>query len=120
MTGSRQLWGIQGEAWAAMALEKMGYKILVRNYRSPLGEIDLIARQGHELVFVEVKLRRGHSYGQPQEAITWKKQRHLVQTAQYYLKQQRLEAVPYRFDVVAISLEGAEPRLEIIPNAFGA
>lgn len=117
---TRRWWGAQGEAWAAQALEKMGYKILTRNYRAPMGEIDLVARQGHELVFVEVKLRRGPVFGRPQEAITRKKQRHLVQTAQYYLKQQRLEAMPYRFDIVAINLEGAEPRLEIIINAFGA
>ncbi len=120
LSRSRRQWGAQGEAWAALALEKMGYKILVRNYRAPMGEIDLIVSQGQELVFVEVKLRRGQVFGRPQEAITRKKQRHLIQTAQYYLKQQRLEAVPYRFDIVAINLEGAEPRLEIITNAFGA
>ncbi|MDP1761358.1 MAG: YraN family protein, partial [Deltaproteobacteria bacterium] len=89
-----------------------------RNYVTPLGEIDLIARQGKVLVVVEVKTRRGSSFGAPQEAVTPTKQGRLRRLADYYLKQKGLTGTPVRFDVVAVTLAGDEPQVEIIPNAF--
>jgi putative endonuclease len=114
----RQL-GAAGEDLAAAALKKEGYKILARNYQTPLGEIDLIARHRGTLVFVEVKTRRSARYGQPQEAVSPAKQARLQKLADYYLKQQRLGPRPTRFDVVAITMGPEGPRVEIIPQAFG-
>jgi putative endonuclease len=113
----RQL-GRAGEDLAVAALKKQGYKILARNYQTPLGEIDLIARHRGTLVFVEVKTRRSARFGQPQEAVSPKKQARLQKLADYYLKQQRLGPRPTRFDVVGIVLEETGPQVEIIRGAF--
>jgi putative endonuclease len=113
----RQL-GDHGEDLAAAALKKQGYKILGRNYVTPLGEIDLIARQGPTVVFVEVKTRQSPRFGSPQEAVSLTKQNRLRRLADYYLKDKRLTGTPVRFDVVGITLTGDEPHLEIIQNAF--
>jgi putative transposase len=113
----RQL-GDHGEDLAAAALKQQGYKILERNYVTAMGEIDLIARQGKVIVVVEVKTRRGSSFGAPQEAVNSAKQGRLRRLAEYYLKAKRLTGSPVRFDVVAITLAGGEPRVEIIQDAF--
>ena len=110
--------GDAGEDLAAAALKKQGYKILERNYVAPLGEIDLIARQGKTLVFIEVKTRKGDRFGAPQEAVTMVKQHKLRRLADYYLKQKRLGEVAVRFDVVGITMGEDAPRVEIIQNAF--
>jgi putative endonuclease len=113
----RQL-GDHGEDLAAAALKKQGYKILERNYVTPLGEIDLIARQGKTVVVVEVKTRRGSSFGTPQDAVHPGKQGRLRRLAEYYLKDKRLTDAPVRFDVVAVTLVGDAPQVEIIQDAF--
>jgi putative endonuclease len=111
--------GDAGEDLAAAALKKRGYKILERNYVTPLGEIDLIARQGKTMVFIEVKTRKGDRFGAPQEAVSAAKQARLRRLADYYLKQKRLgQDVLLRFDVVGITLTEDAPRVEIIQNAF--
>jgi uncharacterized protein (TIGR00252 family) len=117
-SGPRRQLGDQGEDLAAAALKKQGYKILERNYVTPLGEIDLIARQGKTVVVVEVKTRRGSSFGAPQDSVHPGKQGRLRRLAEYYLKDKRLTDAPVRFDVVAITLAGDEPQVEIIQNAF--
>ncbi len=116
---SRQEIGKTGEDLAAAALKKQGYKILERNYRTPLGEIDLIARHRGDLVFVEIKTRRSARFGQPQEAISAAKQGRLQRLAAYYLNQKGLTGANVRFDAVAIVFETDGPRIEIIPQAFG-
>jgi len=116
-SNSRQL-GDAGEDLAAAALKKQGYKILERNYVTPLGEIDLIARQGGELVFIEVKTRKSLRFGAPQDAVSPPKQARLRKLADYYLQRQRLGEVPVRFDVVGITLVAGDPRVEIFQNAF--
>jgi putative transposase len=113
----RQL-GDHGEDLAAAALKQQGYKILERNYVTPLGEIDLIARQGKVLVVVEVKTRKSIRFGSPQEGVSAAKQGRLRRLAEYYLKAKRLTGSPVRFDVVAVSLAGDEPQVEIIQDAF--
>ncbi len=113
----RQL-GDRGEDLAAAVLKQQGYKILERNYVTPLGEIDLVARQGKVLVVVEVKTRKSTRFGSPQEAVSITKQGRLRRLADYYLKAKRLTGSPVRFDVVAVTLAGDEPQVEIIPNAF--
>jgi putative endonuclease len=119
MSRERRLLGQAGEALAADTLQQQGYTILTRNYRTPYGEIDLIARHADTLVFVEVKLRRSEVFGSPQEAVNTAKQRHLQLAAQYYLNQQRLGEIKIRFDVVAITLSGTLPRIEIFREAIG-
>jgi putative endonuclease len=116
-TTRRQL-GDAGEDLAASALKRQGYKILERNYLTPLGEIDLIARQGKTMVFIEVKTRRGERFGAPQEAVSLVKQNKLRRLADYYLKQKKLGEVPVRFDVVGITVNEKGPQIEIIQNAF--
>ena len=118
MKDPRRQLGDQGEDLAAAVLQQQGYKILERNYVTPLGEIDLIARQGKIVVVVEVKTRRGTRFGAPQEAVNPCKQGRLRRLADYYLKAKHLTGNPVRFDVVAVTLAGDEPQVEIIQNAF--
>ncbi len=105
--------GRRAEERAAEFLRSQGYQIIARNYRWQGGEVDLIARDGDWLVFVEVKARSSRAYGLPEEAITPRKRERLLRTAQRYL-QQNPTALPVRFDVVALS--GGEARL--YRNAF--
>ena len=118
MKNPRRQLGDVGEDLAAAALKKQGYKILARNYVTPLGEIDLIAQKGRTVVVVEVKTRKSLRFGSPQESVSLTKQKRLRRLADYYLKDKRLTGVPVRFDVVAVTLAGDEPQVEIIPNAF--
>jgi len=118
MKDPRKQLGDTGEDLAAVALKKQGYKILERNYLTPLGEIDLIARQGKTLVIIEVKTRKSLRFGSPQEAVSAAKQAKLRRLADYYLKEKRLTGAPVRFDVVAILLADTGPQIEIIPDAF--
>jgi putative endonuclease len=118
MKDPRKHLGNTGEDLAAAALRKQGYKILERNYVTPLGEIDLIARQGKTLVIIEVKTRKSSRFGSPQEAVSPTKQAKLRRLTDYYLKEKRLAGAAVRFDVVAITLIDASPQIEIISNAF--
>jgi putative endonuclease len=95
--------GTQGEAQAVQFLKEHGYTIMTTNYRvGKMGEIDIIAKDGDTIVFVEVKLRRTTKYGTPEEAVTYSKQRTIRRMAEGYLMFNRIENVPCRFDVVAI------------------
>lgn len=96
--------GRSGERLAATWLEARGYRIAGRNWRCPYGELDLIAEDGDELVFVEVKTRRGARMGTPEEAITRVKRRRLVESALAYLTEHGMEERLYRIDVVAVDL----------------
>ena len=115
---NRRSLGDRGEDMAAAHLKKQGYKILERNYRTPLGEIDLIARHQGVLVFVEVKTRRSRKFGSPQEAVHPAKQERLRNLAEYYLQQQGLGEVMVRFDVVGILWQEGKPQIEVIEGAF--
>ena len=119
MSDSRQCLGQNGEKIAADFLQGRGYTIVARNYRRRTGEIDIIAREGEMLVFIEVKTRSGKAYGSPAAAITPRKQRQISRTAQYYLAEQDLFDTPARFDVVTVVI-GTDQQLEIelIPEAF--
>lgn len=115
---SRML-GDRGERAAARHLRRHGLRIIVRGYRTPHGEIDLVAREGGRLVFIEVKTRR---QGDPAEAVTPEKQRRLTLAALHFLSRHRLLECPCRFDVVAIvwPAENAPPRIDHIRDAFPA
>ena len=115
---NRRSLGDRGEDLAAAHLKKQGYKILERNYRTPIGEIDLVARHQGALVFIEVKTRRSRRFGSPQEAVHPAKQERLRNLAEYYLQQQGLGEVMVRFDVVGILWQEGKPQIEVIEGAF--
>jgi putative endonuclease len=110
--------GYEGEQLAVRHLKRLGYRIICRNYRCPLGEIDIVARHRGVLVFVEVKFRSGEYFGSPKLAVTPAKQHKLSQVAWYYLQHHGLTECSARFDVVTLSGSAASPRFEVIENAF--
>ena len=110
--------GRRGEEIALRHLENNGYRILERRFRTRFGEIDLIADEGGDLVFVEVKTRTGHSFGSPEEAVDQRKQRRLVRLARAYLQKRRWEDRSCRFDVVAVLLiPGERERVRVVRDA---
>jgi putative endonuclease len=110
--------GKAGEEAAVQYLCQQGYQILERNYRCRFGEIDLIARDGQTLAFIEVKTRRSQRFGPPAAAVTIEKQRHLIKASQVYLSQKRKADELCRFDVVTIEVDSQAPRIELIKDAF--
>lgn len=103
MENKRQLLGKAGEDFAARFLEDGGLKVIVRNYRCPKGEMDLIALDGEALVFVEVRTRKSSFRGWGEESITQQKARRLQAIASYFLLQQGYKSwPPLRFDVLAL------------------
>lgn len=120
MTEKRLALGQWGEEQAADFLRRQGLKILARNYRTPVGEIDIVARSRKELLFVEVKTRRGTGYGLPQEAVGARKQQQIIRTAQWYLQREKVGSLQPRFDVVAILCQSDNTaKIVHLPNAFG-
>ena len=114
----RQALGRWGEQLAAAYLRRRGYRILDRNFRCPLGEIDMVAEENGQLVFIEVKTRSSNRFGYPQEAVTPTKQRRLVRLANYYLVSKGLTDLSCRFDVVAVAVKDGQGRVEVFPGAF--
>ncbi|GGD68517.1 YraN family protein [Paenibacillus nasutitermitis] len=114
--------GRQGETAAAEYLLKCGYTILHRNWRCRFGELDIIALQGGELVFVEVRTRKsGGRFGTAAESVDARKQRQVRTIAAFYLQTFRLHGKPVRFDVVAITVDwrsAAVVELKHIEAAF--
>jgi len=113
--------GIEGEEIAARYLEGLGFRLVERNFRAAGAEVDLIAWDGSELVFVEVKLRRSARRGEGSAAVVGEKQRRLSRAAASYLARQGLEGSPCRFDVVSIMASGGvgrSPRVDHYRNAF--
>jgi putative endonuclease len=119
-TDTRRVTGIKGEEEAARFLARCGYAILDKNVRTRAGEIDLVAREGKTLVFVEVKTRRDLEGDPPQAAVNTRKQNRLGKLAHGYLKLKRLREMSCRFDVVSIIVndEGGVKAIRHIPNAF--
>ena len=117
---ARQILGKMGEDLACAELERLGYAILDRRYRTRFGEIDIIAREGETTVFVEVKTRVGEQFGGGAEALTTWKQRRITQMAVDYLARHRLHDRPCRFDVVIIEMDGGRPRIQVYAHAFDA
>jgi len=109
--------GSKGEEIAAVFLKQKGYKILCRNYSTPLGEADIIARDKDTIIFVEVKARSSDAFGQPFEAVNHRKQEKLKKIALYYLKHNRIE-LPVRFDVVSILSMNGKKEINHIVEAF--
>lgn len=110
--------GAAGEEFAAEYLQKRGFEILRRNFHSRFGEIDIIARDAHFLVFAEVKTRESGSLVNPLEAVTAAKRRRLIRTAQCYLQKYPADLQP-RFDVAAVTAEHGVPvAVRYLEDAF--
>jgi putative endonuclease len=120
MSRARVILGKTGEDLACRELERRGYAIVARRHRQRGGELDIIARDGPTLVFVEVKARDGHAFGEAGEAVTWFKRRRITQLALDYMVRHRLSDCPCRFDVVAIHFEAEQPTIEVFQGAFDA
>lgn len=111
--------GESGESMAAVFLKKRGCRILERNFRLKIGEIDIIAREGNTICFIEVKTRRTVAYGAPAESVGRSKRRKLSRMALAYLQSRKLGDTGARFDVVAITLSpGGQPCIEWLKDAF--
>ena len=111
--------GDRGEEIAARWLQARGWTLLARNFRMGRKEIDLVARRGEVVAFVEVKTRAGRGYGHPLEAITWKKRREIRQVAQAWMDRFGRAGDVYRFDAVAVLVEGGgEPVVEHVEDAW--
>lgn len=109
--------GEMGEGLAVTFLKKKGYKLITQNFKTRIGEIDIIARDGDTLVFVEVKTRESIAYGKPFEAVDYFKKRKIANVALLYLKKLK-EIPPCRFDVVSIFFDQGRPECELIRGAF--
>lgn len=112
--------GALGERFAAEYLKKRGYKILEKNYKNMLGEIDIIARDGEEVVFIEVKTRSGSPYLSGMYSVDKRKQFHIMRTAALYMSAKKCKLQP-RFDVVeveAVRFEGVLKSINHIKAAF--
>jgi putative endonuclease len=118
INNSKQALGKEGERIAEQYLKRKGYKLIERNYRCVLGELDLIVLDRRVLVFVEVKTRTDHGFGSPLEAVEFRKQQKMIKVAQYFLSQKGLHQREARFDVVGISGPRQQPVVEHIENAF--
>ena len=118
----RDTLGDRGENLAARHLRNLGYRIITRNFRCPLGEIDIVARDGSTLVFCEVKTRAYDDQGvSPEDQVNNTKQHQITKAAKYYLNRYGVAQPPSRFDVVAVVWpDGREPQVRHTPHAFEA
>lgn len=110
--------GKEGEKIAADFLKKNGYRIIDKNFRCPLGEIDIVAREKGAIVFVEVKTRQSSKLGYPEQAVGIRKQKKMSQLALWYLQKRKLADISARFDVVAITMLPSGNEIKLFKNAF--
>lgn len=120
MTESTHTRGSRGESIAETFLRGKGHAVLARNYRDPVSrcEIDLVTRDGDELVFVEVKSGTGRRFGDPQSWVDARKQRHIARAARRFLQERSWHETPCRFDVVGIDLSRNPPGVTHLEQAF--
>ena len=120
MRDTRHTLGQRGEQYAAEYLSDRGYAIRARNWRCPVGEIDLVTEKDDRLIFVEVRTRRGDRLGTPEESITPAKRARLIAAAQTYLDEHGQTDRDWRIDVIAIEIDprGAVKRCTLIENAI--
>ncbi|MFA5255330.1 MAG: YraN family protein [Candidatus Omnitrophota bacterium] len=119
MGRERKMTGAAGERIASSFLKRLGYRILESNFRTPFGEIDIVAKLKSIIVFVEVKSRITSSFGPPHLSVTKLKQRHIVKNALFYLKKRRIINACWRIDIVSVMLnyELKLESIELIENA---
>lgn len=118
MTKTRQALGLLGERIAARWLSRQGWEIVEHRFRSGHRDVDLIARQGGVVAFVEVKARRGDAFGSPVEAVHARKRRELSRSAQVWVDRHGAANAQYRFDVIGVLLDGERVRVRHVPDAF--
>lgn len=118
----KKLLGKVGEKCAVKYLKKNKYKILEQNYATHFGEIDIIAKDNDCYVFIEVKTRTSDKFGEPMEAVTDFKQRHIIRSAQSYLMTNKIDEnqIKIRFDVIEVKSENGKNEINHIKNAFVA
>jgi putative endonuclease len=107
-----------GEDVAVIFLKRNGYKILEQNYFYNHGEIDIVAKDGNVLAFVEVKSRRSTRFGEPEESVTPKKQELLRRTAEGYVIEKNIGDIDCRFDVVSVIMKGGKAECKILKDCF--
>ncbi len=105
--------GAWGEKLAADFLVSRDYEIIDRHFQTRLGEIDLIARQAGQIIFVEVKTRTNNNFGLPEEAIDQRKKMKLIETARWYLARRSGEAENYRIDSIAVEIDRGQKKIRI-------
>lgn len=110
--------GKKGEDVAVAYLISKGYRIIERNYTCPFGELDIVAKDGDMVVFVEVKSRKSEYFGDPQAAVGREKQKKISRVSLQYLKEKHFYPCNARFDVVAIKMLPSGNTVELIQNAF--
>ena len=110
--------GKEGEKIAAAYLKINGYRIIEINFRCPIGEIDIVAKDKNDLVFVEVKTRKSIALGYPEQAVGIRKQKKMSHLALWYMQKRKIADTNARFDVVAITLSPDNNEVRLIKNAF--
>lgn len=116
--GDKQQIGKSGEEIATKYLAKKGYKIMERNFRCNQGEIDIIAMDGEEIVFIEVKTRRNKNYGLASEAVNKQKKKHLIKTIKYYIYIKNLEYEFIRIDIIEIYIKSKKAYINHIKQVI--
>ncbi|MBQ9266993.1 MAG: YraN family protein [Clostridia bacterium] len=114
----RHVLGKQGEDAVSDFLLESGYEILERNYQCKIGEIDIIALDVDEIVFIEVKTRSQERFGSPADAVDGRKKRHIYRTAEYYVMMNELENRKIRFDVIEVKENGEDVTITQIKKAI--
>lgn len=114
----KQRLGKSGEDLAVSFLEEKNFEILERNYRFGHKEIDIIGKDKSTIVFIEVKTGRSKDFGSPEERVNLRKQKNMIEVAQDYIQKNNFRDVDFRFDVVAVSFEKGNRKIEHIKNAF--
>ena len=110
--------GKKGEELACKFLIKNNYQIIIRNFRSKMGEIDIVAKDNDEIVFIEVKTRRQKEYGLPAEAVNKRKRTHILLVAEYFLMINNMENIFCRFDVIEIFICNKNTKINHIKNCI--
>jgi putative endonuclease len=118
MSAARQQFGELGERIAERWLRRQGWRVVQRRFRNGHRDIDLVVEREGTVAFVEVKARRGALFGDPVEAVNWKKQRELARSASVWVDRHGRPEESYRFDVVGVLVEGDRVRIRHVPNAF--
>jgi putative endonuclease len=118
MSDARRKLGIEGESIACAEIERLGYRIIERNYRIRSGEIDIVADDAGTVVFVEVKTKTSGDFGDPVEEVTTQKQRQIVSMGEYYATYCCPPDTLCRFDVVTVDLSMTPPHITVYKDAF--
>jgi len=118
MSAARQAFGEVGEKVAERWLRRSGWRIMQRRFRNGHRDIDLIAEREGTVAFVEVKARKGTEFGDPVEAVNWRKQRELTRSALVWIDRHGRPHENYRFDVIGVLVEGSRVRVRHVENAF--